>query len=118
VQSQAFEANGLGTWDRTRGNVPVTEHDVQFVNPFCTALPEEDSKPQKEAETSHWWQLGGRRDDIDTGFSNGTPTIPAEASSPGEKSSFRPFEIELGSLSNHSPPTYQRMGTANDGVIR
>jgi hypothetical protein len=26
----------------------------------------------------HWWQLGGRCDEIDTGFSKGTPTIPAE----------------------------------------
>jgi hypothetical protein len=34
------------------------------------------------------------------------------------KSKFRPFEMELGSLSNHSGPTYQRIDADNDMVIR
>jgi hypothetical protein len=109
VQSQAFEENVFETWDSKERSRHRAWSAV--VNPFCTVLPEEDSKPQKEAETSHWWQLGGRRDVIDASFSHGTPTIPAEASSPGEKSSFRAFEIELGSLSNHLRPMYQRKDT-------
>lgn len=124
VQSQAFEAQGLGTWDRTK-IVPVTENDVEFVNPFCTALPDEHSKLQKETGRIHWWQLGGHEEvntSYDPGLSHGIPTMPGETSSPAEKSSFRPFEMELGHMSKsnsyHSRPTYQRIDTDNDGVIR
>jgi hypothetical protein len=55
IQSQAFEARGLGTWDRTQGDIPVTKHPESFANPFFVSSPG-GRKMRSKTDIRRWWQ--------------------------------------------------------------
>ena len=59
IQSQAFEARGLSTWDRTQGDVPVTKHSESFANPFFVSSPE-GRQMRSKTDARRWWQRKSR----------------------------------------------------------
>lgn len=132
VQSQALEAQGLGTWDRTTGDIPVIEHQEVFVNPFSIAL-REDVPIFSEPKNGHWWQRrgpwgqrsddqstndqeAGQRQNNDGGELRTATSIlrnPRELLPPLQKSISQSFEMEISQMSDSPRPGYNRLYTTD-----
>jgi hypothetical protein len=129
IQSQAFEAKGLGTWDRTTGDVPVTKHQETFVSPCSVTLPE-GIQTSLTPNGGHWWQQKSHKkrsnnlgvddqeadqqqngDNKEPQTATTTPGIPRNLLPPIDKSILRPLEMEFSKMSSHPRPGYDRLYT-------
>lgn len=142
IQSQAFEAKGLGTWERTKGDIPTTKHQETFVSPFSVTLPE-DIQMRSTTNTDHWWQqkrrtlvsgtpTAGRevthtdqeivqqqtKDDNEAQSVTEVSLVSRELLPPIDKSIVRLFELELSKISIHPRPGYDRLLTDDAKVAQ
>ena len=117
VQSQAFEAKGLGVWERTTSEIPVTKDHESFTSPFSLALPE-DIKQKSNTKKGRWWQRklkiplshaqtnGQQQGNNDKkAQSVEVPSAPQELLPPIPTSNLQPFVLDVGEL-----PIHQQLG--------
>lgn len=131
----------LGTWDRTQGDVPVTKHPESFASPIFVSS-REGRQMRSKTDAPRWWQRKARTqvsctpmlgcgmtptdhkvgqqqftEDIDAqSVTTDTTLTSRELLPPIEKSTLRPFEVELRKMSIPPRPGYDRLYSGDTEV--
>ena len=115
VQSQAFESQGLGTWDRSN-KVPTTTEPEHFINPFSRDIGDGISRIKHK---NHWWRPQSFTNGVHP-YENVNGDASGDFSLTAETSKLDSMEVQLKNLSSsttsHLRPSYERLQTDQDTI--